>query len=423
MRIKAEWHKLTKVMMHRPGTEIDYAMLSPRPFLFERPYKTRVAIEEHQELEETLKQNGVQVEILSDFILKKADADQSFRSALEKKVLSLVRFYGNIESAGAAQAELEKNLSLLDSSTLFKIMTLEPSIDLKLDVAEGLEYPTVYSNLPLANLYFMRDQQAVAPGGVLLGNMKRKQRMREPDITEFVLKEAFKEPKLHRISGNGIFEGGDYMPADKFCMIGIGSRTNLDGAMQALASGYLQFEEVAIVENPIYDFMENLPKDPMVNMHLDTYFNLAGDGIAVGSEELMKKAKVTIYPGKLEEELKPMEETTLYDYLRAKNFNFINLGVSEQLSYSSNFLTVADRRIITVNVSNVLQRLLKEHVFPRNVEMEVIRDMEKKGEENLFPNRKEIKDLGIESIPVHLSELTGGYGGAHCMTASLERHN
>ena len=93
------------------------------------------------------------------------------------------------------------------------------------------------------------------------------------------------------------------------------------------------------------------------------------------------------------------------------------------MSYSSNFLTISDRRIVTVNVSNVLQRLLKEHVFPKNVENEVIRDMERKGKENLFPNRKEIKDLGIENIPVQLSELTGGYGGAHCMTASLERYS
>ena len=421
MGIKAEWHKLKKVMMHRPGTEIDYAMLSPRPFLFERPYRTRMAVEEHQELERTLRENGIHVEILSDFIMKKADSDDTFRKALEQKVLSLVRFYGNIESAEAAQAELEKNLSILDSSTLFKIMTLEPAIDLKLDVAEGLEYPTVYSNLPLANLYFMRDQQAVAPGGVLVGNMKRKQRMREPEITEFVLREAFKEKNLHRITGNGIFEGGDYMPANDFCLIGIGSRTNLDGALQALSSGYLDYGEVAIVENPIYNFMENLPKDPMVNMHLDTYFNIAGDGIAVGSEELMKKAKVSVYPGKMEDELKPLLETTLYEYLKSRDFNFINLGVSEQLSYSSNFLTVANRRIVTVNVSNVLQRLLKEHVFPDNVEREVVKDMEKKGKENLFPNRKEIKDLGIENITVNLSELTGGYGGAHCMTAALER--
>lgn len=421
MRIKAEWHSLKKVMMHRPGTEIDYAMLSPKPFLFERPYRTRVAVSEHESLENTLKENGVKVDVLSNFIMDRADRDSDFRKALEEKVFSLVRFYGNIESAEAAQEELKKNLSILDSSTLFKIMTLEPSIDLKLDVAEGLEYPTVYSNLPLANLYFMRDQQAVTPGGVIVGNMKRKQRMREPEITEFVWKEALKEEEIYRITGNGIFEGGDFMPAADFCMIGIGSRTNFDGAMQAISSGFLDYDEVAVVENPIYDFMEELPKDPMVNMHLDTYFNIAGDGIAVGAEELMKKAKVSIFSGKDRESLKPLNETNLYQYLKEKNFNFINLGVSEQLSYSSNFLTLSDRKIVTVNVSNVLERLLKEHVFPENVESEVISDMNRRGKENLFPNRKEIRELGLDNIPVKLSELTGGYGGAHCMTAALER--
>lgn len=421
MRIKAEWHPLKKVMIHRPGTEIDYAMLSPRPFLFERPYRTRVAISEHEHLEDTLKENGVKVEVLSNFIMERADSDPEFREALEQKVLSLVRFYGNIESAEAAHSELEKNLSILDSSTLFKIMTLEPSIDLKLDVPEGLEYPTVYSNLPLANLYFMRDQQAVTPGGVIVGNMKRKQRMREPEITEFVWKEAEKEKSIYRITGNGIFEGGDFMPAGNFCLIGIGSRSNFDGAMQAISSGFLEYDEVGVVENPIYDFMEELPKDPMVNMHLDTYFNIAGDGIAVGAEELMKKAKISIFSGKDRESLKPMRETTLYEYLKNKDFNFINLGVSEQLSYSSNFLTLADKKIMTVNVSNVLERLLKERVFPDTVESEVVKDMNKRGKENLFPNRKEIHDLGIDNIPIKLSELTGGYGGAHCMTAALER--
>lgn len=421
MRVTAEWHSLKKVLIHRPGTEIDYAMLSPRPFLFERPYKTRVAIKEHESLENTLKENGVKVEVLSDFIMDSADNDPEFRKALENKVLSMVRYYGNIESAEAAQKELKRNLSILDSSTLAKIMTLEPSIDLKLDVAEGLEYPTVYSNLPLANLYFMRDQQAVTPGGVIIGNMKRKQRMKEPEITEFVLSEAMHEKNLHRITGNGVFEGGDFMPADKFCMIGIGSRTNFDGAMQAISSGFLDYDEVAIVENPLYDFMENLPKDPMVNMHLDTYFNIAGDGVAVGAEELMKKAKVSIYSGRKSEEVAPIEETTLYEYLKSKSFNFIKLGVAEQLSYSSNFLTLSDRKIVTVNVSSVLERLLSEHVFPKNVESEVKSDLNKRGKESLFPNRKEIRELGIDNIPVKLSELTGGYGGAHCMTAALER--
>ena len=40
-------------------------------------------------------------------------------------------------------------------------------------------YPTIYSNLPLANLYFMRDQQAVSSNGIIIGNMRMSQRARE----------------------------------------------------------------------------------------------------------------------------------------------------------------------------------------------------------------------------------------------------
>jgi arginine deiminase len=176
-----------------------------------------------------------------------------------------------------------------------------------------------------------------------------------------------------------------------------------------------------VVENPIYDFMENSPKDPMVNMHLDTYFNLAGDGIAVGSPELMQKAKLTIYAGGKGNEGDILGKTTLYEFLKSHNYNFIPLSLSEQLAYSSNFLTISDRKIITVNVSSVLERLLKEHVFPDYVEKEVISDLNRRGKDSLFPHNEEIRNHGIDNLPVRLSELTGGYGGAHCMTAALER--
>ena len=421
MRIRAEWHSLKRVMMHRPGIEIDYAMLSPRPFLFERPYRTRIAVQEHENLENTLKENGVKVEILRDYVIQKADSDPIFRKSLEEKVMGIVRFYGTVISSKAARSEMEKNLRILDSSTLFTTITLEPSIDLKHEAGMQIEYPTVYSNLPLANLYFMRDQQAVTPNGVILGNMKRRQRMKEPEITGFVIKEAMGEKNIFSVKGDGIFEGGDFMPADKFCLIGIGSRTNMDGAMQAIKSGFLDYEEIGVVENPIYDFMENSPKDPMVNMHLDTYFNLAGEGVAVGSTELMQKARLTIYAGGKSDRGEILGRTTLYKYLKSHNYNFIHLGLSEQLAYSSNFLTISDRKIITVNVSSVLERLLREHVFPDYVEKEVVSDLNRRGKDSLFPHSNEMRDYGIDNIPVGLSELTGGYGGAHCMTAALER--
>ena len=72
MEIKSEWGRLSKVIMHRPGTEITYAMLAPKPFLFERPFNYSIAIKEHQSLENVLKENGVHVDLLENLIVDEA---------------------------------------------------------------------------------------------------------------------------------------------------------------------------------------------------------------------------------------------------------------------------------------------------------------------------------------------------------------
>ena len=419
MKIRSEWDPLKEVMMHRPGIEIDYAMLSPRPFLFERPFRTSVAIKEHISLQETLEQNGVKVRILKDEVVSKADENRAFRKALEDKIVNTVSFYGSVDSSSAAKEQLKKNIPLFDSSTLFYTLTLEPSIDLKKESGNSVEYPTVYSNIPLANLYFMRDQQAVSSGGVVVGNMKRRQRMKEPELTEFIFRKVLGQDSLVRISGDGLFEGGDFIPAGKFCLIGVGTRTNLEGAMQAMRSGLMDFDEVCVVENPVYDFMEE-DRDPMVNMHLDTFFNIAADGVAVTSVELCKKARVTIF-GRTGNEYIKERESTLYEYLMEKSFNFVDLSIAEQMSYSSNFLTLRNGTIVAVNAPVVLKKLLSIGVFPENLQNAIKQELASVNEKDLFPFSKRVRETGIESIVVNLNELTGGYGGAHCMTAALKR--
>ncbi len=419
MKIRSEWDQLKEVMMHRPGIEIDYAMLSPRPFLFERPFKTSVAIKEHIALQEILQDNGVKVRILKDEVVKRADENRSFRRALEDKIINTVSFYGSVESSQAAKDQLKINITELDSSTLFNTLTLEPSIDLKKEGGNMVEYPTVYSNIPLANLYFMRDQQAVSSGGVIIGNMKRRQRMKEPEITEFIFRKALGQENLVKISGNGLFEGGDFIPAGKFCLIGVGTRTNMEGAMQAMNSGLIDFDEVCVVENPVYDFMEE-DRDPMVNMHLDTFFNIAADGVAVTSVELSRKAGVTVY-GRSGDEYIKTGESTLYEYLAEKSFNFVDLSIAEQMSYSSNFLTLRNGTIVAVNAPDVLKRLLRIGIFPSNLQQAIKKEMSSVRDNEMFPFSRSVKEMGIESLVVNLNELTGGYGGAHCMTASLIR--
>ena len=420
MKAKAEWHRLRKVMIHRPGTEVDYAMLAPSPFLFERPFRVRDAIKEHENLEEVMKGNGVRVELLSDLVSRKSDSRRTFRKLLEDKILKSVVFYGNKEDTGAAKAELKRNLPSLDSLTLFNILTLEPSVDLKRETPGFTKYPTIYSNIPLANLYFMRDQQAVGSKGVVIGRMKKEQRMRETEITEFVIRFAFGEKSIAKIDENGFFEGGDFIPADDFCLIGTGQRTDENGAFQAINSDVLDYDEYCVIENPEYSFPKSSKSNSMINMHLDTYFNIAGDGVAVGSVETMKKAIARVYT-KDDGKATSQEKTTLYDYLRSKDFSIIDLTLSEQLSYSSNFLTISDKKIIVANVSDILKLLMKGHRFPADIEKRISKELNANGRNRLFPNRNDVRDLGIDYQQVELSQLTGGYGGAHCMTASLER--
>ncbi|MFG1450141.1 MAG: arginine deiminase family protein [Thermoplasmataceae archaeon] len=419
MKAHREWDTLREVMVHTPGTEIDYAMLAPKPFLFERSFNTEVARREHQNLVSTLRSLGVKVNVLKDLVVDSADRDKGFRKRLEAEILSRVKFYGNMERVEESKDYLSRSIGNLDSTNLFSTLTLDPSIDLKEDVGNNLAYPRIYSNVPLANLYFMRDQQAVSDKGMIIGNMKRSQRKGETDVTEFVFRNLFKGSRVEKVPEGAILEGGDFMPAGNFSLIGIGERSNLEGAMSFIKSGIIESEEIGVVSNPVYEFMENEGlRDPMVNMHLDTYFNIAGDGVSVGSADLMKRAGLVLYSreGELIE-----KGLTLYDYMKRKGFSNVDLRVSEQMSYSSNFLTVKDRMIVNVNVGDVLDRLLKEEVF-KGATLEAIRkDLNSNGRENLFPNSRAVKEFGVDNVEIKLSELTGGYGGAHCMTATLER--
>lgn len=419
MKVIREWDRLREVMVHTPGMEIDYAMLAPKPFLFERPFNTEKARKEHLALIRTLGENGVKVHVLRDLVVNTADRNPEFRKRLEDEVISTVKFYGNMERVQESAQEFRKNITYLDSSTLFNTLTLDPSVDLKEDEANNLAYPRIYSNVPLANLYFMRDQQAVGGNGVFIGNMKRNQRKGETGLTEFVFRKLFGTNNVRKASPGSIFEGGDFMPAGEFSLIGTGTRTTEAGALEMIKSGIVESDEIGVVKNPLYDFMDlDEKRDPMVNMHLDTYFNIAGDGVTVGSEELMRKAKLSIYSREGE---KIEDNLNLYEYLKKKGFSNINLGVSEQMSYSSNFLTLRDKLIVNVNVGQVLKRLLSGGVFHGSLLQAVRKDLDTIGSDNLFPHSRAVKDFGVDNIEINLSELTGGYGGAHCMTAALIR--
>lgn len=417
MFVRREWDSLKQVIMHRPGTEIDYAMLAPRAFLFERPFNKRKALEEHRRLENVLKENGVQVTMIRDIATEMGNTDRDFRHSMEEKVAKDIQFFGDLENAERERNDLKRNLPYMDSDTLFNIMILCPSIDIRIDDTNHMYYPKIFSNVPLTNLYFMRDQQAVSHKGVIGGRMKLPQRKKEPEITSFILNHRLGDKNTVRVEETGFFEGGDYIPCGEFGLIGTGSRTDINGALSAMNSGLMSHDEVLIVENPKYEFQV---KDLLNNMHLDTYFNIAGDGVAIGSRMLAQKAVGTVY-AKNGSGYEMVRNTTLFDYMKEKNFSFFDINPIEQLCYSSNFLTISDKKITCIDSYSVLQKLMKNNVITPDVIKRAGIPEDELKEGLMFPNRKKMDQFGLDYIEINLEEITGGYGGAHCMTMSLSR--
>src|SRR5207245_10374478 len=105
-------------------------------------------------------------------------------------------------------------------------------------------YHGVQLDVPFANLFFMRDQQVASDLGLIVSTMSKPQRRMEPDITSTILEMAGAKI-VKRVKAPGTLEGGDFIPAGKIAMIGIGDRTNLNGASQVLRRG-TNFDEVAV---------------------------------------------------------------------------------------------------------------------------------------------------------------------------------
>ena len=418
MFVRSEWENLREVIMHRPGTEIDYAMISPRAFLFERPFNKTKALAEHETLENVMKENGAKVTNLREIVVNRCNADSNFRKELEERIEQEVQFYGDISEVEKLKSDFHRNLPFMDADTLFNISILVPSIDIRVDRENHMSYPKIFSNIPLTNLYFMRDQQAVSSNGAILGRMKLPQRKLEPEITGFIMKNVLGNDHLRRVEENSYFEGGDYIPCGDFGLIGTGPRTDIQGAMSAMNSGMMAHDEILVVENPKYPFMVN---DLLNNMHLDTYFNIAGNGTAIGSARLAKAAKGKLYH-RAGDGYEFSENIALNDYMIRKGYNIMDISPIEQLCYSSNFLTLKDNKIICIDSFSVLKKLERNGVITEKIKEEAGAKAIQLQSGEMFPSKNMMNEFGLDFIKINLEEITGGYGGAHCMTYALHRN-
>jgi arginine deiminase len=430
-KIRAEWDPLNKVVVHRPGMEMFFGLLDPTASLYERAFSRLGSVREHEALENALlKEFGVEVLRLKETIIEACDERPMVRQKLVEMAREILIHGVGKEEGSSLLKEFDRNSKYLDAELFFNILILNPGIEVNLK--EGLRNVNlnIYEKQPLCNLYFMRDQQFVTDKGIVLTRMASDTRRNEPLITKFLWKEVLNIPIIAEIEAPGMIEGGEFIPMGNFALVGIGSRTN-QAAIDQLLQINFDFEELAVVHQPMHPLVNSKEPDPMINMHLDTYFNVPASDVVVGCDLLLKNALVEIYHNEGNGNfVKDTQTMNLYDYIQSKGFNVINITTLEQMSYASNFLCIKDRKILAIeverNVKDVLANLeLKYKESPDRYgklygqAKQDYEDLCAKGQ--FFPHKKEIYEAKIDAYPLILKNLTGGYGGAHCMTCALDR--
>lgn len=404
--------------------EAFFGLLEPYASLYERVFSLSRARREHEELVDTLRSGfGVHVDDLDQLLLQAAGRNASVVEELQDRVVRTVGFSG--PGSAAARHRFLDTVKRLDGEQLVQVLALAPS--LRFERGRGSRSVASFTTLrvPLTNLFFMRDQQAVTDRGIVMGRLAKPQRRRESDLTSFVWRSAG-EPPVAQVE-RGTFEGGDFLPAGSFALVGTGDRSNATGVRELMEKG-LGFPEVAVVHQPRHPLLDRA--DPMVNMHLDTYLNFAADGIAVGHREMLATARVEVYVRDAQAYHR-LRETTLLAYLEDDHgFRVVPISTLEQLCYATNFLTIRDRVIVVPDVARNAERVLTNlrHVAehdPRRYHRLYLRAAreftELRAEDRYFPRTPEARDLGLQSVRVGLENLTGAFGGAHCLTATLER--
>jgi arginine deiminase len=428
-RVRAEWDTLQDVVIHRPGIEMFFGQIEPFSFLYERSFNMDLAIHEHNELRHALETTGARVHRLRSLAIRLAREDPEIVRRLRNYARKIVAFQGPSSEVNRAHREFNKNLSDLGVQTLFNILVLRPSIYLDRKKGVRVISPRVSLDVPLANLFFMRDQQVAADRGLIVGRMSKPQRRMEPTLTGTILEMAGARI-VHHVTSPGTFEGGDFIPAGRFAMIGVGDRTNLNGAHQVIEHG-VGFEEVALVHQPVHPLLPTNRPDPMIDMHLDTYLNFPGKRIAVGCLPLLKAAKVEVYQRSANTRYKRLNRTpNLHEYLIGKGFTIVPITTLEQMAYASNFLCIKDHNILAIEVEKVVKKVIrnleaKARSDPRRYRallQEARHDLARlKRSDQFFPHKREFQELSIDVTSLQLQEITGGYGGIRCMTCVLNR--
>ena len=404
IHVKSETGPLKKVLLHRPGGELERLVPGElERLLFDDIPYLGTAVKEHDAFADLMRENGAEVVYLEDLAAEALKADPGRRARFIRRFIEEAG-----QSAVAYQEELYQLLmGIEDEKTLILKMMAGVSVNELADAGNRSLTALVgrsrrFALDPIPNLYFTRDPFACVGNGVVLNRMYSGTRSRETLFGELIFSAhpdfRGRVPLYYDRYQPFSIEGGDVLVLNEHVIaVGISQRTQTE-AVEILADNLFRDETSGVERILAFDI-----PDIRAFMHLDTVLTqldrdkflihpeILGSLRVFGLEKGMKKCASV-------HEIKEPLERILAEAMELDQVSLIKCGGGdrvtaerEQWNDGSNVLCIRPGTVIAYDRNRVTNDLLREH--------------------------------GVTVLEIPSSELSRGRGGPRCMSMPIVRED
>ncbi len=401
VHVHSEIGKLTRVMLHKPGREIEN--LTPdtlERLLFDDIPYLKVAVEEHDTFAEILRSNGAEVLYLED-MMAEIFSDCDVKKAYLTDLLEESKIYS--ESLRAAL--LEYLLSSSNQSLIDKVCAGVRKHEIQYSgsaLSDIIKDDYEFYLDPMPNLYFTRDPGACIGNGLALHTMKTLTRRRETLFLKYLHKHhplfgKGKAPLWYNRTEPFAIEGGDvHVLSPELAAIGCSERTTAE-AIERVARRLFEsesgFKRVLVFEI----------QKKRAYMHLDTVFTM------------IDYDKFTVHPG-IEQDLNVYEITPSDNH--GLNFSLLTDPLEKILCKSLHIPAV---ELIRCGGGDAIVSSREQWNDGSNT-LAIAPGVVVTYERNYVSNAL-LEEKGITVLTMPSSELSRGRGGPRCMSMTIARED
>lgn len=405
IHVTSEIGTLKKVMLHRPGAELEHLVPEElERLLFDDIPYLKAARQEHDTFAAVLRENGVEVVYLENLMAETLKQNPEIKEAFIRDFI-----YDAGPVAHSMAKELKSYLMGIsdEEQLVLKMMCGISQKEMgnfsRYTLAGVINNSERFILDPIPNLYFTRDPFACIGEGVSMNHMYSATRRRETIFGNYIMRyhNEFRGQMPFYYKRDDLFniEGGDILNLnERLLIVGISQRTTPEAvetlAKRIFADKRSKIETVLAIDIP----------NMRAFMHLDTVLTQ------------VDYDKFTVYPGILERlrifeigrgsegdrlaisELHDELDVVLAGYMKLDKVKLIQCGgrdriaaEREQWNDGSNTLCLSPGKVIVYDRNNITNEVLRNN--------------------------------GVTVLEIPSSELSRGRGGPHCMSMPLWRED